>query len=69
VFPKNSLSLDIDDFRLKGWMSIEITGCFLTGRTEQNFTPYIIWLDGKGITIWKSLRPEILSAFLFYRRL
>jgi hypothetical protein len=33
IFLKNSLSLDIDDFRSKGWMSIEITGCFLTGRT------------------------------------
>jgi hypothetical protein len=26
MFPKNNLSLDIDDFRSKVWISIEITG-------------------------------------------
>jgi hypothetical protein len=31
MFPKNSLSFDIDDFRSKKWMSIEITGCFVAG--------------------------------------
>ena len=31
IFLKNSLSLDIDDFRLKGWMPVKITGCFLSG--------------------------------------
>jgi len=36
MFPKNSLSLDIDNFRSKGWMSIEIPGCFLTGRQSDS---------------------------------
>jgi len=34
IFLKNSLSLDIDDFRLKGWMPVKITGCFLSGRSK-----------------------------------
>jgi len=29
---KNNLSLDIDDFRLKGWMSAKIAGRLTSGR-------------------------------------
>jgi hypothetical protein len=34
IFLKNSLSLDIDDFRLKGWMPVKITGCLIPGRKK-----------------------------------
>jgi hypothetical protein len=36
-------------------------------KNETEFHSIIIQLDGKGITIEKFLRPEILSAFRFYR--
>ena len=33
IILKNSLSLDTDDFRSKGWMSVEITVSSLSGRS------------------------------------
>jgi hypothetical protein len=37
IFLNNSLSIDIDDFRLKGWMPVKIARCFVSGRNKQNF--------------------------------
>ncbi len=34
IFLKNCLSLDIDNFRLKGWMLVKITGRFVTRRSK-----------------------------------
>jgi len=34
MFSKNNLSLDIDDFRSKVWISIEITGCSFQGKKQ-----------------------------------